>query len=92
MNDKRFPHDVHGAASGILCFTRAARRDPRWREMAQRVLGWTLDHLYDRRGFFYYQRTRWRTKKLCLLRWANAWMCRALGSWLRLEHAAGSGG
>jgi hypothetical protein len=89
-NDKQYPYDIHGAASGILCFVRAAHRDREWRRMADRVLGWTLDHMADRRGYFYYQRGRWRTKRFCLLRWANAWMCRALAAWLHLDRAGKS--
>ncbi len=83
MNDKEHPYDIHGAASGILCFVRAAPRDGAYAENARRVLDWTLANMYDPRGFFYYQKTRWYTKKLCLLRWANGWMCRALAALLR---------
>lgn len=82
-NDREYPHDVHGAASAVLCFVRAARRDPTWWEPAQGVLRWTLDELYDPRGFFYYQRTRRRTKRFLLLRWANGWMSRALAAVVR---------
>lgn len=82
-SDRDHPHDVHGAASALLCFTRAARRDPAWWEPAQGVLRWTLDELYDPRGFFYYQRTRLLTKRFLLMRWANAWMCRALAAVVR---------
>lgn len=82
-SDRTYPHDVHGAASAILCFVRAARRDPAWWEAAQGVLRWTLDELYDPRGFFYYQRTRRRTKRFLLMRWANAWMTRALAAVVR---------
>jgi SAM-dependent methyltransferase len=80
MSDREYPYDIHGAASAILCFTRAARRDPVWWEPAEGVLRWTLDRMYDPRGFFYYQRMRWGTKRFLLLRWANAWMARALAS------------
>jgi rhamnogalacturonyl hydrolase YesR len=82
-NDKEYPYDIHGAASGILCFTRAATREPSYWRSAQAVLNWTLEHLHDPRGFFYYQRTKWFTKRFCLLRWSNAWMCRALAFALR---------
>jgi hypothetical protein len=82
MNDSDFPHDIHGAASGILCFTRAARywgetagRDAQW---ARKITEWTLKHLYSGHGFFYYQKSRWFTKRFCLMRWGNAWMSRAL--------------
>ena len=39
--------------------------------------------MYDPRGFFYYQKTRWGTRRFCLLRWANGWMTHALAYTLR---------
>lgn len=83
MSDREYPHDIHGAASAVLCFTREAVRDPSWWEPAAGVLRWALDTMYDPRGFFYYQQTRWGTKRFLLMRWANAWMCRALAAVLR---------
>ncbi len=82
MNDRTWPHDIHGAASGILAFTRAAAFEGETEgghiAMADRILSWTLRNLYDGRGFFMYQRSRWMTKRFCLMRWGNAWMCRAM--------------
>ncbi len=92
MNDKVFPHDIHGAASGILCFRRAAgfwqhqapQPDPQAAQeaqaMADRIQAWTLQNLYDGQGRFHYQKTRHLTKRFTLMRWCNAWMCRALSA------------
>lgn len=38
MSDREYPYDIHGAASGILCFTRAGIREPAYRDDATRVL------------------------------------------------------
>lgn len=90
MNNKVYPHDAHGAANGILAFRRAAmfwtrdapRPDPAAAkaatEMAERICDWTLSHLYAGTGRFYYQQCKHYTKRFCLMRWCNAWMCRAL--------------
>ncbi|MDP7024879.1 MAG: hypothetical protein QGH42_11655 [Kiritimatiellia bacterium] len=90
MNDRVFPHDIHGAAAGILCFTRAARyydgetsepqpeRAAQVRDMAQRVQEWTLANLYRSQGYFVHQKGRLMTRRTCLMRWCNAWMCRAM--------------
>jgi hypothetical protein len=90
MNDRTWPHDVHGSAAGILAFTRASRylresaaeekgdEAGEHLEFAGRVLKWTLENLYSGRGYFFYQKTRWMTKRFCLMRWCNAWMCRSL--------------
>lgn len=88
MNDREYPHDIHGAASGILAFTRAAAFDSAncssHLEMADRILDWTLRTLYDQRGFFSYQETRFYRKRFCLMRWGNAWMCQAIAQRLLL--------
>ena len=90
MNDKEFPHDIHGAAAGILCFTRAARffaqeavqPDGALAEasadMASRIRDWTMATLYQADGYFSYQQGRYMKRRFCLMRWCNAWMCRAL--------------
>jgi len=94
MHDGRratdYPFDTHGSASAILTFTRASRRDPAFLDRARQTLGWTLDHLYDGQGRFYYQKTRLGTKRFCLLRWCNGWMAWALSSWGRALAGAGA--
>ena len=87
MSDKTYPHDIHGAASALLCFTRAATRRPSYWLTTGRILDWTLTNMYSHEGRFFYQKSKWWTKKFTLMRWCNAWMCRALAAMLRnLEH------
>jgi hypothetical protein len=84
MNETPFPHDVHGAASGILCFCRASRRLPEYAGTADRILNWTLETLYSGDGRFWYQETKRGVKRFCLMRWCNAWMARAIAYWFRI--------
>ncbi|MGE0385016.1 MAG: hypothetical protein AB7Q97_09825 [Gammaproteobacteria bacterium] len=83
MSDCEYPYDIHGAAQGILTFARHAREYP---GLAARVADWALRHMYHPDGRFYYQRTRWYTKRFTLMRWCNGWMSRALA---RFAAAAG---
>lgn len=82
MSDTDYPHDIHGAAQGILTFARCDR------QLARRIAGWALRHMYDPSGRFYYQRSARFTKRFTLLRWCNAWMLRGLAALLRAESAA----
>jgi hypothetical protein len=75
MSDTEYPYDIHGAAQGIITFSRHRDRYP---DLAARIVAWTLANMYDGAGRFYYQQTRWYTKRFTLLRWCNAWMARAL--------------
>ncbi|NKB24077.1 MAG: hypothetical protein GKR87_06825 [Kiritimatiellae bacterium] len=97
MNDNRFPHDIHGAASGILAFSRAATyfeneavspqtsKVDKYLTFANRIFKWTIENLYSSKGYFYYQKNRFFTKRFCLMRWGNAWMSRAMTQLINLE-------
>lgn len=79
MHDREYPYDIHGAAQGILTFSRHSHEYP---GLADRILAWTIDNMYAGGGRFNYQIHRWYRKNYTLLRWCNAWMCRALASYL----------
>lgn len=75
MSDQDFPHDIHGAAQGILTFARHYDDYPR---LADKIASWAVRTMYDPAGRFYYQQTRRRIKRFTLLRWCNAWMAFAI--------------
>lgn len=75
MSDKDYPHDIHGAAQGVITFSRHQDKYP---GLAFKIAEWALSNLYNKKGRFYYQQTKMMTKKITLLRWCNAWMARAL--------------
>lgn len=84
MSDREYPHDIHGAAQGILTF---ARHQAEYPGLADRIAAWSLAHMYDPEGRFYYQRTRLFTKRFTFMRWCNAWMARALAHLARTRCA-----
>lgn len=79
-HDQSHPYDAHAAAQALITFTR--RDDPADREVARRVLGWTLEHLYDTEGYFYRRVGRVLTDTTPYIRWSQAWMCLALSEYL----------
>ena len=79
------PHDIHGAAQGIITFSRASAKDPALADQAAKILDWTLENLYDPRpSRFYYQKTKRWTKRFTLMRWCQGWMCYAISEYLRI--------
>lgn len=65
--DRPFPRDVQGAAQGVLTFVRAGDL-----ETADRILAWTLAHLWDEpRAAFAYRRGRFFTNRTVLLGWTD---------------------
>jgi hypothetical protein len=77
MSDRDHPHDIHGAAQGILTFSRHRAAYP---GLAERIAGWALDKMYCPEGRFLYQETRYSRKQFTLMRWCNAWMARGLAA------------
>ena len=75
MHDVDYPHDIHGAAQGILTFSRHHQAYP---GLAEKITEWSLANMYHPEGRFYYQQTKHYTKRFTLLRWCNGWMARAL--------------
>ena len=80
-SDKNYPHDIHGAAQGILTFSHQGNR-LNYPHFADRIASWALTKMYAPTGRFYYQRTKLTTNKTTFIRWCNAWMCRALANYL----------
>ncbi len=79
MHDTDYPFDIHGAAQGILTFSRHFKEYP---GLADKIVKWSIDHMYHPSGRFYYQKRKYFTIRFTLLRWCNAWMCRALANHL----------
>lgn len=80
MSDHNYPHDIHGAAQGILTF---ARHPDEFPGKADSIALWALNTMYCESGRFYYQQRRTYKKRFTLMRWCNAWMARALAYLLR---------
>jgi len=80
MNDKDYPHDIHGSAQGIITFSRHQAEYP---GLAEKIAMWAVTNMYHKEGRFYYQETPFYKKRFTLLRWCNAWMFRALAGFYR---------
>lgn len=73
FNDKVYPVDIHATSQLIITLSRLGR----WTEnkmLVDRVLSWTIEHMQDKRGYFYYQLKRTGNSKIPYMRWAQAWM------------------
>ncbi len=77
-HDDPYPADAHAGASAIITFLECGDLDENSSTMAQKVAAWTVQHLRDQRGYFYYQRRRFYTVRKPYMRWTQAWMLYAL--------------
>lgn len=72
-----YPMDIHGAAQGILTFSRSV--EGRYRTQALEIAEWAIRVMQDPdQGYFYYQKYRSFRWKIDLMRWNNSWMFWAL--------------
>jgi hypothetical protein len=52
--------------------------------LAARVAHWAAREMFDPRGFFYYQKQRFRTVRTPYMRWSQAWMMYGLARFLEV--------
>lgn len=82
FHNRSYPIDIHCVAQSIITLMAFRRVDPCADALAQSVLAWALDHMWDERGFFYYRVLRGLTIRTSYMRWSQAWMLLAMS---RLE-------
>ncbi|HYE15811.1 MAG TPA: hypothetical protein VD968_15310 [Pyrinomonadaceae bacterium] len=76
------PADTHSAGAAIVACAELRQLEPDATGLAARVASWAVRELYDRRGFFRYQRRRLLTVRTPYMRWSQAWMTYALARFL----------
>jgi hypothetical protein len=78
FHDRTYPIDIHSIAQSLITLQAFRRRDPRADELAQALLAWTMAHMWDEHGYFYYRVLRAVTIRTSYMRWSQAWMLFAL--------------
>lgn len=82
FHNRIYPLDVHSAAQSIITLLAFKHLFKRSADMADNVLKWSMENLWDPRGFFYYQVQRYYKNKISYMRWSQAWMLYALAVYL----------
>ena len=78
-NHKTLPLDIQCSSQAIDTLVYFSDRDPESLSLALRVAQWTIEHMQDRTGYFYYRRySRWVVNKTPTLHWGQATMLCAL--------------
>lgn len=81
FHDCTYPLDIHCAADAIRTLTAFGDWDPAATELRQRVLEWTIGHMWDARGFFCYRILRPGIRiPTPYMRWSLAWMLLAMAA------------
>ena len=56
-----------------------------YKEIAEKVIDWTIRNMQDRKGYFYYQLKPGISSKISYMRWSNAFMFNAMSHYLLAE-------
>lgn len=80
-HNKTYPVDIHSPAQLIVTLCSSGKLEEQ-RDLADRVLNWTIRNMQDPSGYFYYQKHRLYTNKISYMRWSNAFMFNALSLYL----------
>jgi hypothetical protein len=80
-NNSVYPIDIHSSAQMIITLTKMGKFSE-YRNLAAKVLNWTIDHMQSEDGYFYYQINNYFSSRIPYMRWAQAWMFYALSEYL----------
>ena len=84
-NHKTLPIDIQCSSQAIDTLVFFSDRDPESLPLAVKVAQWTIQHMQDRTGYFYYRRySPWLVNKTPTLHWGQATMLCALAGLYKL--------
>ena len=73
FNDSMYPIDIHCPGQLMVTLDRLHKYQD-YKEIADKVMTWTLNNMQDRQGYFYYQLKKGISSKISYMRWSNAFM------------------
>ncbi len=76
--DKVYPIDIHSPAEAVYFFSSEGEK---YRNVTRKILLWMLRNMWDGKGAFYFRKNRFTRTRLIYMRWAQAWVFRALTSY-----------
>lgn len=80
-HDRKYPIDIHCPGQLFVTLARLHKYDQN-QLLAENVLSWTIEHMQDKKGYFYYQLKPGLNSKIPYMRWSNAFMFNALSYYI----------
>lgn len=77
-HDRTYPIDSQCAGQAIDTLAFFADDDDEALPLAQQVAAWTIEHMQDRDGYFYYRDLGWKKVKTPMLHWAQGTIFKGL--------------
>jgi hypothetical protein len=80
FHNRTYPVDIHSVAQSIITLLALYDLAPETINTAFAVYEWAMRHMWDDRGYFYYQVRPHLTNRISYMRWSQAWMLVALAT------------
>ena len=80
-HDRTYPIDIH-CPGQLFATLHSLHKSEACADMAKRVAQWTISHMQDHRGYFYYQLKKGISSKISYMRWSNAFMFCAMSCYI----------
>jgi rhamnogalacturonyl hydrolase YesR len=77
-HDRIYPIDIQCLAQAIDTLSFFSPTDPQALDLAQKVATWTVEHMQDRNGHFYYRDLGWKKIRTPMYHWGQGTMFKAL--------------
>ncbi|WP_435547563.1 hypothetical protein [Desulfobacterium sp. N47] len=78
FNNQLYPIDIHAIAYSIITLAEFKSLDDNNLDLANHIFDWTMANMWDKRGYFYYQKKKFFKIRIPYMRWSQAWMLYAL--------------
>jgi hypothetical protein len=76
-----YPLDIHSAGQAVVTLLRLGNGGAET-DLCRKIVGWMIEHMQSRQGYFYYQKNRFYTNTIPYMRWGQAWAFRALSEYV----------
>lgn len=80
-HNRQYPIDIHCPGELPIVLYRLGLYNQH-KKLIDRVIKWTIDNMFDKRGFFYYQMKQSISSRISYMRWSNAFMFSSLTTML----------
>lgn len=80
-DNQMYPIDIHCPGQLFVTLCRLHKFEEN-KELAEKVLDWTIRNMQDKKGYFYYQLKKGISSKISYMRWSNAFMFCAMSYYL----------
>ncbi len=82
-----YPADAHSSGAALVALADLRALSPEATPLAEKIARWSVENLFDPRGFFHYQLRRTHRVRTPYMRWSQGWMMYGLGRLLEMMNA-----